>query len=360
MEVHMAFENIKKLGSNMMDAAQSVYNRTKNVINAASTAKYSWTDKAPKDMSTLEKVGYLRMLGNDQTARDAFSALSKEMKTVGSRHYSPYMTNTSNQKEAMEFFGVKSFDQDWLNDNRFLLNYVNQLDLTDTVSTSGQKNWSQAQWAGYYYQMLSEAEKTTQQAENEWAQLRADMQRNFTEHKRLYGKAPGYEQLMGYIDMSDYSTLRKMDGVYDNVEDLVRLNRPVNYTPETMLGVYAALESGKDVTGDGNWFEAEGEELIARCFCHELDHLDGILYINKPKDWTSFDVVAKLRKVLHTKSIGHTGTLDPDATGVLPAEIISKAQFGIIMSGFVSIAAGLIVKRFGAEKVEKFMADALA
>ena len=29
---------------------------------------------------------------------------------------------------------------------------------------------------------------------------------------------------------------------------------------------------------NGNWYEAEGEELIARCFCHELDHLDGILY----------------------------------------------------------------------------------
>ena len=29
---------------------------------------------------------------------------------------------------------------------------------------------------------------------------------------------------------------------------------------------------------DGNWFEAEGEELTARCFCHELDHLDGILF----------------------------------------------------------------------------------
>lgn len=29
---------------------------------------------------------------------------------------------------------------------------------------------------------------------------------------------------------------------------------------------------------EGNWFEAEGEELIARCFCHELDHLDGIVY----------------------------------------------------------------------------------
>ncbi len=29
---------------------------------------------------------------------------------------------------------------------------------------------------------------------------------------------------------------------------------------------------------NGNWYEAEGEELIARCFCHELDHLDGIIY----------------------------------------------------------------------------------
>ena len=29
---------------------------------------------------------------------------------------------------------------------------------------------------------------------------------------------------------------------------------------------------------DGNWYEVEGEEIIARCFCHELDHLDGIVY----------------------------------------------------------------------------------
>ena len=43
------------------------------------------------------------------------------------------------------------------------------------------------------------------------------------------------------------------------------------------------------------------------------------------------------------------------ASGILPAELISKAQFGIIMSGFVSIAAGLIVRKFGPEKVEKFL-----
>ena len=44
-----------------------------------------------------------------------------------------------------------------------------------------------------------------------------------------------------------------------------------------------------------------------------------------------------------------------NATGILPAEIISKAQFGIIMSGFVSIAAGLLVRRFGKETVEKIL-----
>lgn len=44
---------------------------------------------------------------------------------------------------------------------------------------------------------------------------------------------------------------------------------------------------------------------------------DGILIINKPQGITSFDVVAKCRKILQTKKVGHTGTLDPLATGVL-------------------------------------------
>ena len=45
---------------------------------------------------------------------------------------------------------------------------------------------------------------------------------------------------------------------------------------------------------------------------------DGVLNINKPAGWTSQDVCAKLRSRLHIKRIGHTGTLDPMATGVLP------------------------------------------
>ena len=46
--------------------------------------------------------------------------------------------------------------------------------------------------------------------------------------------------------------------------------------------------------------------------------MNGIINIYKERDFTSHDVVAKLRGICHQKKIGHTGTLDPDATGVLP------------------------------------------
>ncbi len=45
--------------------------------------------------------------------------------------------------------------------------------------------------------------------------------------------------------------------------------------------------------------------------------MDGVLNVNKPPGWTSHDVVAKARSILKIKKIGHTGTLDPAATGVL-------------------------------------------
>lgn len=52
--------------------------------------------------------------------------------------------------------------------------------------------------------------------------------------------------------------------------------------------------------------------------------INAVIGVNKPKGFTSFDVVAKLRKILKTKKIGHAGTLDPLATGVLPI-LVGKA-----------------------------------
>ena len=46
--------------------------------------------------------------------------------------------------------------------------------------------------------------------------------------------------------------------------------------------------------------------------------MQGILIVDKPTDWTSFDVIAKLRGILGIRKLGHSGTLDPMATGVLP------------------------------------------
>src|SRR6201999_693753 len=46
--------------------------------------------------------------------------------------------------------------------------------------------------------------------------------------------------------------------------------------------------------------------------------LNGVMVVDKPAGWTSHDVVAKNRHILRERSIGHLGTLDPMATGVLP------------------------------------------
>ena len=50
-------------------------------------------------------------------------------------------------------------------------------------------------------------------------------------------------------------------------------------------------------------------------------NLRGFININKPENLTSFDVVREIRKVTNVKKVGHAGTLDPDATGVLPIAV---------------------------------------
>ncbi|MBE6720151.1 MAG: tRNA pseudouridine(55) synthase TruB [Ruminococcaceae bacterium] len=55
--------------------------------------------------------------------------------------------------------------------------------------------------------------------------------------------------------------------------------------------------------------------------------MNGIICINKPKDITSFGVVAKVRGITRQKKVGHTGTLDPMATGVLPVMLGTATRF---------------------------------
>ena len=109
---------------------------------------------------------------------------------------------------------------------------------------------------------------------------------------------------------------------------------------------------------------------------------NGILVIDKPPDWTSHDVVAKLRGILHEKHIGHAGTLDPMATGVLPVfvgratraveyaqdrekEYIAGLRLGTVtdtqdVTGTVLETNQVAVTRSGLEEVlERFRGDIL-
>jgi tRNA pseudouridine55 synthase len=73
--------------------------------------------------------------------------------------------------------------------------------------------------------------------------------------------------------------------------------------------------------------------------------LDGVIVIDKPQGWTSHDVVAKSRGILKTKRIGHLGTLDPIATGVLPLVIGKATRLAQFYTRSDKIYEGIV--RFG-------------
>lgn len=73
--------------------------------------------------------------------------------------------------------------------------------------------------------------------------------------------------------------------------------------------------------------------------------LDGVLVVDKPEGWTSHDVVAKVRRIAGTKRVGHLGTLDPIATGVLPLVIGSATRLAQFYTRSNKVYEGTV--RFG-------------
>ncbi len=81
--------------------------------------------------------------------------------------------------------------------------------------------------------------------------------------------------------------------------------------------------------------------------------MDGVVIIDKPAGWTSHDVVAKVRNITGIKKVGHTGTLDPFATGVLPLMLgratrltnhflaSDKTYRGVMRFGFATVTFDL-------------------
>jgi tRNA pseudouridine55 synthase len=90
--------------------------------------------------------------------------------------------------------------------------------------------------------------------------------------------------------------------------------------------------------------------------------MNGVLIVDKPSGWTSHDVVARVRRILKQKAVGHLGTLDPLATGVLPlvlGNMTRLAQFylaseksyeGVIRFGFATDTYDAEGERVGADE----------
>ena len=62
--------------------------------------------------------------------------------------------------------------------------------------------------------------------------------------------------------------------------------------------------------------------------------MDGLILINKEKDWTSREVCNAIQKIHHTKKVGHTGTLDPFAEGLLIVTINKANKIGQFLDDF--------------------------
>jgi tRNA pseudouridine55 synthase len=73
--------------------------------------------------------------------------------------------------------------------------------------------------------------------------------------------------------------------------------------------------------------------------------VDGVIVVDKPQDWTSHDVVGKMRRIARTKKIGHLGTLDPIATGVLPLVVGRATRLAQFYTRSDKIYEGVV--RFG-------------
>ena len=73
--------------------------------------------------------------------------------------------------------------------------------------------------------------------------------------------------------------------------------------------------------------------------------MDGVLIVDKPEGWTSHDVVAKVRRLAGTRRVGHLGTLDPIATGVLPLVVGRATRLAQFYTRSDKIYEGVV--RFG-------------
>ena len=210
-------------------------------------------------MRLSEKVSIARRSPNSRLTTDYFNALGTEIRTPGNPNYNPYFSSTrGTMTDVLDFFGLDSLDDNWFQANSNLQNFAPRT-AAGNLSTANQKNWTQDQWAGYYYVKALDARETTRQAQSEWADMLGKLQKNFQNYSAIYGRNMTLDEFLQSASTDDYSTLRAMDesrsfGV-DGYSEMLELVSPVAYSQDALVGAYYALTRGETLDANRNYFE---------------------------------------------------------------------------------------------------------
>lgn len=224
--------------------------------------KFAWENKKPEELNLAETIAMAHANG----AWDSYkSALEGQIYDPTSRFYNPYFGKRPVQSSKAEtflreYFGGYDgeFDEEFFKQTADLAQFeVRDSNTGLGIQSPGSKGTPE-QWAAYYRIQLQNDMSKQQKVDEEWNDLRTKMQNAYKEHTTVFGNAPSYEELMSYIDMSDYTNLKKIDDSrnldWGTSAAPVELNKGTWYSNESLAGLYHVLANGGDISEDRDYF----------------------------------------------------------------------------------------------------------
>ena len=259
-------ENLTALRNRTSSAAKERIATTKNQFQAVTAEANKWrynadgSKKTFDQLTTPEVYKWIGTLDRDKRAAAARDFETNYLKNPGSTRYDPYYSDYSNNDEARQLFGVNTFDQKWIDDNRGYYNYLTFTNESYTTPKKPGKNATAEEQAAYqYWQIANTYENTPRKAEDEYARLREEIAEKVATLKAT-GDVPNADELIGSIDWSDYGTLEDLreSAAAGNAR---MLNRPVQVGDASIRSMVNAAIRGENVTENRNFVVGESQYI---------------------------------------------------------------------------------------------------
>lgn len=179
------------------------------------------------------------VMSKDSVQGNALAEQAKYFSTqYGNPLYNPYQASTLS-KDIKNLFGLESFSKEWVAEN---YNLLNALELTDAGNPKAPSNKSTPeQILAYHYSKILDAEANTLKAEQELADLKAQISSKVANAK-LYKTGQSVDDIYKSLEMKDYTTLKAMEDSKLKAQPYT-LTRAVNYNDDV---VYAMIQAAMD------------------------------------------------------------------------------------------------------------------